>query len=518
MYIHFLRKSNRQPIVTHDFELKQPITLAELKQLTGMRISEEKSEHRQLEVFDTFDWQIWLAEQVLIATGNNRLELIAADNSCQASVRVGRVWQFARELPEPMASELKKLVSVRALISKFRCQWREQSLAFLNSDEKIVARATIYHLDNATTVAPAFFKLRPLRGYDQEAQAIVNNLDPVAAATQAEITLRFLLQCCGLTPAPFATKPEFHLEAHQPTEEAVLVMVAELLRLARQQEKGLIADIDTEFTHQYRVNLRKARSLLSLFKKEFSPERYRALQLPLKSMAKETNLLRDLDVFLLDQNNYRAILPGNFQPGLDTLFKRLSRRRRHVWRTVTATLAGEDYLDNAKQLETLTKEPPDLSTPRSRTPIKKQVSRKILSQYNKIRRHGARINAATPDEQIHELRIEAKKLRYLLELFAELFPYEKVRQLIKALKRVQDYLGRFNDYSSQCLFLGLLACGSGITTAERDAINGLIAVLYSKQRSEREQVVEMIAAFSTAAIAEQFQKLFTSVTSKDRGS
>jgi CHAD domain-containing protein len=491
--------------------------LAELGQLTGMRISEEKSELRQLEVFDTADWQIWLAEQVLITIDRNRLELIATDGTCHARASVGRVRQFARELPEPLASELKKLISVRALIPQFSCQWWEHSLIFLNADDKIVTRATLYHLDDSSAESLSFLQLHPLRGYNHEAHSIQQALESVTTPIQSKVTVRFLLQQCGLQPTPAPTKPEFHLEAQQPAEEAILMMVLELLRLARQQEKGLMADIDTEFAHQYRVNLRKARSLLSLFKKEISPGRYRALQLPLKSMAKDTNLLRDLDVFLLDQKDYRAMLPDMFQPGLDALFNRLTRRRRHAWRKVTATLAGEDYLENVKQLEKLTKEPPDFSAPRSRTPIKKQVSRKILSQYRKIQRQGARIDATTPDEQIHELRIEAKKLRYLLELFTKLFFHDQIRQLIKALKRLQDNLGRFNDYSSQCLFLKLLIRGAN-TPAERDAISGLIAVLYSKQRNEREQVVDMIAAFSSAGIAEQFQKLFACAAAKDSAS
>ena len=235
-------------------------------------------------------------------------------------------------------------------------------------------------------------------------------------------------------------------------------------------------------------------------------------------MAKATNRLRDLDVFLLDQNDYRAMLPANFQPGLDDLFKRLKRRRQQVWRKVTATLKKEEYLDSAQQLERRLKEPPDLSARRSGTAIKKRVSRKILSQYQKIQRYGARIDAETPDEQVHELRIEAKKLRYLLELFAELFSYDQVRRLIKALKRLQDNLGRFNDYSSQCLFLESLLRSPGIKTAERDAISGLIAVLFSKQKDEREQVVDMIADFSGTEIAEQFQHLFAPAAAKDDGS
>lgn len=308
-----------------------------------------------------------------------------------------------------------------------------------------------------------------------------------------------------------------YLDAHQPTEEAVLGMVAELVGLARQQEEGLIADIDSEFTHQYRVNLRKARSLLSLFQKSLSPERYRELRTQLKLIAQATNRLRDLDVFLIAEDDYRAMLPDQFQQGLDTLFKRLQRRRQSTWRNVAGTLEEEAYREKVKQIEKLVKDSPDFSSLRSRTPIKKQVSRKILSQYRNMQRDGAHIDAATPDEQIHELRIEAKKLRYLLELFAELFPRDKVRQLIKALKRVQNSLGRFNDYSSQSLFLAQLIHTPGTTAAERDAINGLIAVLFGKQQSERERVVGLIAEFSDADIAEQFHKLFAPTTAKDRG-
>jgi len=497
------------------FKLKNPALHEDLEPLTGMQVRDEGIEFRQLSVLDSVDWSIWLSGLVLVTTANNRLELISADGSCQASAPVGRGQQFARELPEPLASKLKKLISVRALIPQFNCRWREHSLAFLNADDKTVVRATLYHIHDSSTESLSFLQLRPLRGYDREVLSVQQALGPVAATIQGEISLRFLLQQCGLNPTPVPTKPEFQLKDHQPTEEAILKMILELLFLARRQEEGLIADIDTEFAHQYRVNLRKARSLLSLFKKELSPERYRAIRSPLKSMAKATNLLRDLDVFLLDQDDYLAMLPEKFQPGLEILFKRLKRRRRQVWRKVTATFAGENYREKAEQLENLINEPPNLSTLHSQIPIKQRVSRKILSQYHKIQRHGARIDATTPDEQVHELRIEAKKLRYLLELFAELFSQDQMRQLIKALKRLQDNLGRFNDYSSQCLFLENLIRGAGTKTAERDAISGLIAVLYIKQKNERDQVVDMISAFSSAEIAEQFQKLFACAAAKD---
>jgi len=50
---------------------------------------------------------------------------------------------------------------------------------------------------------------------------------------------------------------------------------------------------------------------------------------------------------------------------------------------------------------------------------------------------------------VHKLRIECKKLRYLLEFYSSLFASGLIPALIRQLKILQDYLGEFNDYSVQ---------------------------------------------------------------------
>lgn len=50
---------------------------------------------------------------------------------------------------------------------------------------------------------------------------------------------------------------------------------------------------------------------------------------------------------------------------------------------------------------------------------------------------------------VHKLRIECKKLRYLLEFYSSLFKFGLIPALIRQLKILQDYLGEFNDYSVQ---------------------------------------------------------------------
>lgn len=499
----------------YHLELKESFALPDLALPAGLRLDPKAPAARRFRVLDTVEWSIWRSGQVLLRDDGGRMELYDRHDHLKISVTCKKRHAIIKDVPEPLARELRPLVSVRALVSHFDCQWQVQPLVFFNQDDKIVSRAELFTLD---TGSPALLRLYPLRGYDREAERIVQAMIPVATPVSTAITTRFLLERSGLIVRPPVTKPAFHLKSDQATEEALLKMLAELVRLARSQEEGLIADIDSEFIHQYRVNLRKARSLLSLFRKALTPARYRVLRQQLKSMAKATNRLRDLDVFLLDQQDYCAMLPDQFQPGLKALFVRLRRQRRQVWKTVVASMQEQDYLDRVAELERQLYQPPDLAGSHSEKPIGRCVSRKILSQYRRIQRDGAAIDATTPDVKIHDLRIEAKKMRYLLELFAELFPRDKVRELIKALKKMQDNLGRFNDYSSQGLFLEELRRVGATTVSQRDAINGLIAVLFSKQQEEREQVVALVADFSADKVAGQFRDLFMHSAPKDKSS
>ena len=57
------------------------------------------------------------------------------------------------------------------------------------------------------------------------------------------------------------------------------------------------------------------------------------------------------------------------------------------------------------------------------------------------------------DDRLHRLRIALKKLRYAGEFFAAQFPDGKPRPYIRALRRLQDDLGRLNDaaVAERCL-------------------------------------------------------------------
>lgn len=58
---------------------------------------------------------------------------------------------------------------------------------------------------------------------------------------------------------------------------------------------------------------------------------------------------------------------------------------------------------------------------------------------------GRAIEPSSPGEALHELRKDAKKLRYLLECFGSLFAPGARKAFVRRLKALQDNLGEHQD-------------------------------------------------------------------------
>jgi CHAD domain-containing protein len=76
------------------------------------------------------------------------------------------------------------------------------------------------------------------------------------------------------------------------------------------------------------------------------------------------------------------------------------------------------------------------------------------------------------DDEIHRLRIEGKKLRYSLEIFAAVFPAAVLGKCEKALEALQENLGEFTDHAAAADRLKRWSRQEGVN-AERKAIAAL---------------------------------------------
>jgi CHAD domain-containing protein len=232
---------------------------------------------------------------------------------------------------------------------------------------------------------------------------------------------------------------------------------------------------------------------------------------------KQTNRLRDLDVYLLEKSLYFSMVPESMHEGLDVMFEVFIAERQQELKRVSNMLSSDTYIQTITDLAGQFAASNMLESGEKGHELTLPFAcRLIWKRYNKVCKIGRRINADTPDEEVHRLRIQCKKLRYLMEFFTPLFPEKTMKKLIKALKRLQDNLGRFNDFSVQQrslqAFLQDYSQHHQRHLKLAESIGALITVLHQRQLTEHQQIMDNIARFDSAKTRTAFHSLFTQET------
>jgi CHAD domain-containing protein len=466
-------------------------------------------------LLDDFDHDLWHAGEILLLTSKNILKLYGR-SSVTEQENVSAKMRFWWEMPDgKMKILLKKRIDLRALMPVAELGVASQEFVLRNDDEKIVVRGEFSALTSnlAESVSEAgesariksFLILRGLRGYDEEFNRAGKMIEGLAGSQLSSLSFKLRIQSLGFAFAKKSSR--YGISAGEPVEKAIREMSLLMLRQARINEPGVIEDIDSEFLHQFRVSLRKARSLINLMKKAFPAELHLTLKTQMGELASATNQLRDLDVFLLEKGNYAAMLPENFQDGVDSLFKKIAVDREKARKAVASVFQSKAFHESFASIFEVLEHAPIYATKMSEKPIKQVADKKIHDCYERIRQKGLLINDLTPSEQVHDLRIEGKKLRYLMEFFAELYPAKSLKPLLKALKQLQGILGDFNDFDVQKRFLADYEKTHRKSPALSAAINGLIAVLHQKQMAARSQVMQAFADFNQDETIAAFERL-----------
>jgi CHAD domain-containing protein len=144
-------------------------------------------------------------------------------------------------------------------------------------------------------------------------------------------------------------------------------------------------------------------------------------------------------------------------------------------------------------------------------PILQIADERIFKAYRRIVKRGAALDDDPPASALHRLRIDAKKLRYLLEFFRNLYPEELVRPRIKTLKQLQDVLGGFQDMEVQRERLE--SFGERVLASDTCAATTLLAmgelasVLRARQESFRLAFGDRFTPFASAQAQEEWREL-----------
>jgi len=486
-----------------------------LKEEWCLEILPRKS--KVLTFWDTFEWGIWFGERVLFSCGNV-YHLCARDNNgwlgpvqCEEEA-VGRR-RFWGEFETPSMREiLEGLLGLRGLAPVAEGIFGLRQCELRNDMGKIVCRiewTTVSTGEHEEDVLLRYCQVMPLLGYEFESTRVVELLTLRGARLSGDGPLDILLHHSNHLPQKYTLRPSFGLTRDTPAREAVSRVVRTVLAIATRNVPGIIEDLDTEFLHDYRICLRKIRSVLSLVKDVFPREATHRLRRLLGELARETNRLRDLDVYLLARDEYRGMLPPELRKCLDGMFDDFSAERECEMRRTASRMQKRAHLRLIQELEDFFRvDARHEHSPAADLPVGLLVYQCIYKRYKKIRKIAAGFGVETPDEMVHQLRIEGKKLRYLMEFFSELIPREDTAEAQKLLRRLQGRLGDFNDASVQQKSLLSYWNQNKHGSEVAFGLGGLISILYHRQQQARERIKHELDEFCGGSTASAFKRSF----------
>ncbi len=197
---------------------------------------------------------------------------------------------------------------------------------------------------------------------------------------------------------------------------------------------------DDEFLHQFRVNLRRIKSLMSIFKELFDLDIYQKINSSLRDAIIATNKKRDLDIFLINLNNYRE------KDDLTDFIKFLTEEQKTEEEKFIKFIKEKKMEDIIFNMEAMLNENSNFYTTRlANLPAKEYIKNTIKYLYAKTIKTIKKLDSQTKLEKFHEARIKIKKIRYLTDIFKK-YSFKRHN---KSLKRYQNIFGELNDLKNQ---------------------------------------------------------------------
>jgi CHAD domain-containing protein len=252
----------------------------------------------------------------------------------------------------------------------------------------------------------------------------------------------------GDEPAPPERAQPIAMSSDMPGRSAFEAIARSCLRQIKANEACAQLGRDAEGVHQFRVGLRRLRTLLGAFRKLLAPDLCEYLEEHLDWLQAESGAARDWDVLIAGAlKTLRALQPDD--PVLPAMLNAARAERDESYDRLRAAFRDPRYAELLLRLELALAEgtwsaSTDDGDDRLSRPLPEVASGILNKHYKRFCGiHGK--HGDLPEEEMHRLRISGKKLRYIAEFFSGLYPKQSTKRFIDALSDVQDCLGSLND-------------------------------------------------------------------------
>jgi len=489
----------------------------------GLVLKSEPPVRLDRTVLDTFDWRLHAAgttleRRVLDRTAHLMWQSPSSGNT-SIVIPLEAEPRFGADLPEgPMREALAPILGPRVLLPQARLSGRQRLIRVRTPTGKSAVNLEIREeRPRARGKARGWTTLRllPESGGEALAQAIQDRLTAdFGPETLVTDSLAGVLEAAGIRPATQDSRAALSLEPDMPAEVATKAILGTLLATMKANVPGACANLDSEFLHDFRVAVRRMRAALSQLRHSLSSRMVRSHREEFTWLGQLSSPARDLDVYLLAFDDFREALPTDLREPFDSLRPLLMEARDREYQVLRESLRSERFRKLMRSFGRFLRRKP--STRRegrdAGRPVSSVARERIWDLYLAALAEGAAIDQESHPDQFHELRKTCKKLRYLMEFFAPLFPGEEILALVSVLKTFQDNLGEIQDLRVQqeslAGFANQIDVLGNAHPRTLEAIAWLSAHQGERQQAARGEFAIRFTSFATEDNQEHFRALF----------
>lgn len=492
-----------------------------LSQLSQTLDLSKEPQHRfSRDYLDSFDWRLLNKGYCLQAAHHDNAVLLQLvrlrDLELITQLHSAKLPRFVDELePSRLATLLRPMLDVRALLPQISTTVTQQCLHQLNTQDKITATLCVEQIKPHTDRRALKLLLHNVvKGYETDNKRVSKYLqDESLLEATRQSTLQLLLSRLDMDTS-YNGKADLRLDGAARSDAQIKRLLAFFLEVMRRNEDGIIQDIDSEFLHDYRIAVRRSRTLLGQVPGIMPQRTVERTKAQLSRLGRITTPLRDLDVMLLNFDDYRELLPDTLQADLDPALTFIREQRQGAYQNLRRHLSSKSHTRFHRRWRDFLGSPGPANTrlANAKRPLQQVANQRIWKNYKKVLQQGRAITDASPPEDLHTLRKSCKKLRYLMEFFRTLYARKKLKQLIAILRRLQDNLGEYQDIHVHIDFFAHLRRDmqdqGRLPEATAVALDKVIAGLNIQQRTQRQGFHQRFDEFSRATNRKSFKALF----------
>jgi CHAD domain-containing protein len=474
-------------------------------------------------LLDTFDGRVHRAGLRLQATEAERVELeMSGPDTSPAHVTVDTAPRVPADLPHgPFRRRVAALIDIRALQPHLQVHARFTRGLLRDAADKIVAiaelRESVQVVDRpGIGCPPATVEIHEVPGYTKHYDRTLKALRALEIEERETDTLTLCAAAVGVDLAGFSVTATVPLDPDIAAIDGFRLVLANLATTITANWQGTIDQTDPEFLHDLRIAVRRTRTVLADAKQVLPAAILQPIRAEFAWLADLTSTPRDLDVYLLEWSSYTDPLGTDMVRLLEPIRNLLERRRIDGHVELESGLRSERAATLMSSWQAWLTSPFDGDDlpPQARRALGRLVANRVARAHRVLVERGRLIEPDTPAEQVHDLRKDAKKLRYLLECFGSLLPSRARKQYVKRLKALQDNLGEHQDAEVHLHMLRAVATELHETGASADtmlAIGQLTERLDQQRHSARVEFADRFADYDTLATQRAFDEMLDGI-------